>query len=307
MMADFHFIRPWWLLLLVPALLVWWLLRHHTDSTRSWRGIVAPHLLPHLLSGQDQRSRFSPLDLIALGWLVTALAVAGPTWRREPTPFADDTAALAIVVKVSPSMQTEDVQPSRLARALEKVHDLLALRAGAKTCLIAYAGTAHVVMPLTTDAGIIDTFAEALDPKIMPREGDASAEALRLAEHALGAVSSGSILWVTDSVAPEQAAQLESWRRTSHLTVRLFPPLFPGAELDALRAAAAPARPSVVTLSADDTDVHSLARAAKYATTTGGADASSRWQEAGYWLTPVLALLLLPFFRRGWMVPTASR
>lgn len=306
MMSEFHFIRPLWLLALVPALLVWWMLRRHTDTAQSWRGIVAPHLLPHLLSGHEQRARFRPLDLIALGWLVSALTIAGPTWKREPTPFAEDTAALAIVIKVAPSMMTEDVQPSRLVRATEKVHDLLKERAGAKTSLIAYAGTAHVVMPLTTDGGIIDTFAQALDPKIMPQDGDAAADAMRLAEQSLKDAGSGSILWITDSIAPEQAIPLATWHRASPLPVRLLPALYPGSELDAVRDVSSAAGASMVLLTPDDGDVRTLAQSAKFAAALSGGDPSSRWQESGYWLTPLLALLLLPFFRRGWMVPTAS-
>jgi Ca-activated chloride channel homolog len=182
MIGDFHFLRPWWLLALVPCVLMIWAIRRREDAAQSWHGIVAPHLLPFLLQDQNRRARFTPLHLIAIGWLVTVLAIAGPTWRREPSPFADDTAALAIVVKASPSMNTEDVQPSRLTRATGKIHDLFKQRAGAKTSLIAYAGTAHIVMPATTDGGIIDTFAQALDPTIMPKEGDAAVDALRLAD-----------------------------------------------------------------------------------------------------------------------------
>jgi Ca-activated chloride channel family protein len=163
--------------------------------------------------------------LIALGWLLTIVAVAGPTWRHEPSPFADDAAALAIVVRVSPSMTTEDVQPSRLARATQKVHDLLAQRGLAKTALIAYAGSAHVVMPATTDSGIIDTFAGALDPKIMPVDGDVAADALALADRTLASAGGGSILWVTDGVSPEQAPALSRWREQSETTVRLWTPL----------------------------------------------------------------------------------
>lgn len=306
MMGEFHFIRPMWLLAFIPALLVWWLLRRHTDGTQLWRGIVAPHLLPHLLSGREHHAGFRPLDLIAISWLVAVIAVAGPTWKREPTPFAEDTAALAIVIRVAPSMTTEDVQPSRLARATEKVHDLLKERAGAKTSLVAYAGSAHVVMPLTSDGGIIDTFAQSLDPKIMPQDGDAAADALRLAAQTLKDTGSGSILWITDSIAVEQATPIASWRKSSPLPVRLLPPLYPGGELDAVRSVSGAASATVVVLTADDSDVHTLARSAKLAVALSGGDPSSRWQEAGYWLTPLLALLMLPFFRRGWMVPTAS-
>lgn len=307
MIGDFHFLRPWWLLAIVPCALLFWAMRRREDAAQSWHGIIAPHLLPYLLQGQNQRHRFTPLHFIGIGWIVSVLAIAGPTWRREPALFADDTAALAIVVKVSPSMTTEDVQPSRLARSVQKIHDLLAQRRGAKTALIAYSGTAHVVMPATTDEGIINTFAQSLDPKIMPTEGDAAAKALALADRSLAEAGSGSILWITDSLAPEQSAPLEAWRKKSSTPVRLLPPLLPGEEFDALTQSASQAvGASTVHLAADDSDVSTLARAAKFATAATGAK-SDRWEESGYWLTPLLALLLLPFFRRGWMAQTANR
>ena len=143
-----------------------------------------------VLREAERRQQPDPVPSVAAsgssthyGWLKVAgavVAIAGPTWKHEPSPFADDVAAIAIVVKVGPSMITEDVQPSRLARATEKIHDLLKERGAGKTSLIAYAGSAHVVMPATKDSGIIDTFALALDPKIMPVDGDVAAEALTL-------------------------------------------------------------------------------------------------------------------------------
>lgn len=299
---PFHFIRPAWLLALVPAALLWWLLRRRDDAKQRWRGIVAPHLLTHLLGGEEKQSRLGPLECIALGWVLAVVAIAGPTWKQEPSPFADDVAAIALVVKVSPSMMTEDVQPSRLARAAIKIHDLLKERGAGKTSLIAYAGSAHVVMPPTKDSGIIDTFAGALDPKIMPVDGDVATEALKLADQTLAGAGGGSILWITDSIAPEQNAPLSSWRRSSGTAVRLLPPLLPGPELDAVTTGARSVNASLVRLAADDTDIRELAGAAKFAGTTGG-DANRRRAESGYWLTPAIAALLLLFFRKGWMVP----
>lgn len=302
---PFQLIRPEWLLALIPVLLLSWALRRRMDATRAWSGIVASHLLPHLLSGEDRKSRFGPLECIVIGWVVMVIAIAGPTWKRQPAPFAEDTSALAIVVKVSPSMQTEDVQPSRLVRATQKIHDLLEQRANAKTSLVAYAGSAHVVMPATNDSGIIDNFAEALDPKIMPSEGDVAAEALKLADETLRNAGGGSILWITDGIAPEQSAPLAAWREVSGTGVNLLPPLLPGPELDAISAAARPIRADIVRLTADDADVTDLARKAKFASTAGD-EPDAVWSESGYWLTPFIALLLLPFFRKGWMLATTA-
>jgi Ca-activated chloride channel family protein len=213
---------------------------------------------------------------------------------------------MAIVVKVSPSMKTEDVQPSRLTRATQKIHDLLAQRAGAKTSLIAYAGSAHVVMPTTSDGGIIDVFAQALDPKIMPVDGDVAADALRMADATLADAGGGSILWIADSVAPEQSAPLAAWRKSSNTPVSFWPPLLPGPELDAINTAGRAVKASVVRLTPDDADVRALARAVKFSPAATG-ELSDRWKETGYWVTPALAALMLPFFRKGRMAKTAVR
>lgn len=304
-LAQFHFMRPLWLLALVPAGLLWWALQRQADAGRAWRGIIDPHLLEFLWGGERQRKRFGPLAWIGLSWLVLILAIAGPSWRHEPSPFADDTAALAIVLRVSPSMATEDVQPSRQERAALKVHELLKARGRAKASLVAYDGTAHVVMPATADGGIIDTFAGALTPEVMPESGDAAAEALALADQTLAAAGGGSIVWLTDGISPGQASALEQWRAQSATRVRLWPPLLPGAERDALETVASAVDARIEYLTADDSDVQSLANAARFAPAAASGD-DTRWAEGGYWLTPLIAAMMLLFFRRGWMIPRGT-
>ncbi|TXS90745.1 VWA domain-containing protein [Parahaliea maris] len=301
-LAQFHFIRPLWLLALLPALLLWWALQRQTDAGRAWRGIIDPHLLEFLWGGERRQRRFGPLAWIGLSWLVLVVAIAGPSWHHEPSPFADDTAALAIVLRVAPSMETEDVQPSRQVRAALKVHELLKARGNARASLIAYDGTAHVVMPATGDAGIVDNFARALTPEVMPESGDAAAEALALADQTLAAAGGGSIVWLTDSISPEQTTAIAQWRKNSATPVRLWPPLLPGGERDDLEAAARAVRASVQYLTADDSDVQSLANAARFAPAIA-TDEDTRWAESGYWLTPLIAAMMLLFFRRGWMIP----
>jgi Ca-activated chloride channel homolog len=306
MIGDFHFLRSWAFAFLLPGAVLLWLIWRRQTISRAWRGIVAPHLLPYLVSDRRGSSGNVPIMLVAVGWILTTLALAGPTWRREPSPFADDTAALAIVLKVTPSMKTEDVQPNRLARSVQKIHDLLARRPGAKTALIAYSGSAHLVMPLTTDAAIIDLFAGALDPKVMPSDGDAAADAMKLADQSIRDAGSGSILWIADNLAPEERQALSHWRLSSRTSVRLLAPLYGGPELAKLQSAATVVGVNSVRLTADDADVDALAREAKFSNVSSG-ETGGRWEEGGYWLVPLLALIMLPFARRGWMVSTAAK
>ena len=138
--GPFHFLRPWWLLAAVPCLLLYWMIARRQDVGRAWRKVVAGHLLKHLLQGESRRSLWGPKNLMLCTWLLSVLSLAGPTWRREPSPFADDEAALVIAMEVTPTMLAQDVQPSRLKRSVLKIHDLLAARPGVRAALVAYAG-----------------------------------------------------------------------------------------------------------------------------------------------------------------------
>jgi Ca-activated chloride channel homolog len=306
MIGDFYFLRPFWMIAFVPAAVLVWGIARTQDADWVWRGVVADHLLPHLFVKRRKRRRIGPLALLALIWAAVVVAMAGPTWKRVPSPFADDTAPLIIVVKVARSMRAEDVQPNRLTRSVQKIHDLLALRGGARSALIAYSGTVHMVMPLTRDATIIDTFAAALDPKIMPDEGDAAADALLLAGEMIAqSKQAGSILWITDSVTPEQRNELAEFRKRSMAPVQLLAPLVRGPERDVLGKAAAEIGASFLGVTPDDADIRKLARQAKFvsAIVSGEGD---QWQDAGYWLVPMIVLLSAFWFRRGWMVTTSA-
>jgi Ca-activated chloride channel family protein len=298
---DFHFLRPWWLLALAPAVLVGWRLWAASDPGRSWRRVVAPHLLPHLLVGAGRRSWFRPAYLLVAGWVLAAVALAGPAWQREPAPFADDAAVLVVALKVTPSMQTEDVPPTRLARAVQKVHDLLALRPGAKTALVAYAGSAHRVMPPTADAGIIDSFAGELSPDVMPVEGDAAGDALKLADETIAASEQrGWVLWVCDGVDPGQTGALTDYRDRGGAPVSVLAVAGDGPELDSLSRGAAAVGADLVRVTPDDADVRHLARNTRFSAAPDGT--GERWRDAGYWLVPVLAGVVLLWFRPGWVV-----
>jgi Ca-activated chloride channel family protein len=287
------------------------------DTQRAWRGIIDASLLSHLVARASQQHRLRPWHLLLVVWVLATVALAGPTWQREPSPFTADQAALAIVVKVTPSMLAKDVQPTRLERAVQKMHDLLALRSGAKAALIAYAGSAHMVLPLTSDANIIDTFAAALSPRIMPTEGDEVGKALALANDIIvKSGQPGSILLIADSIAADQSKALAAHRRAGGAPVNALavaadqsvpvPPDSPPAPpLDraAFKRAMQAVGGTLTVVTPDNHDVRTLAgrvetRWTAVQTTTGG----ERWQDAGYWLVPLLVLLGCVWFRPGWLV-----
>ena len=211
-------------------------------------------------------------------------------------------------------MLAEDIQPSRLARSVHKIRDLLELRPGADSALVAYAGSAHLVMPMTSDAAIIETVAAELNPSIMPKEGDSAAEAIALENEQLeSAGCPGSIVLITDGI---DTAQHDVHTRTGAAPVHILAvagdqtkplpldsPPAPAIDRDALRKSTAAFAATLTIVSPDDRDVRKLSR--NITTSFVAAqqnDGDQRWMDMGYWLTPLICLITLVWFRPGWVV-----
>lgn len=199
---DFHWLRPLWLLALVPALLLALLLWRQGHQARQWRQLIAPELLRHLVDPGNRQKRRSYLWGLLAAWLLGVLALAGPTWEKRPMPVHRAENALMIILDLSPSMLAEDLTPSRLVRARLKIADVLRERKEGFTGLIAYAGDAHVVSPLTDDTATIRSLLNALHPNIMPSPGSRPEAAIDMAQQLFedAGITEGQILLLTDGV-----------------------------------------------------------------------------------------------------------
>ncbi|MGO4675187.1 VWA domain-containing protein [Bosea sp. 2YAB26] len=301
-LSAFHFQRPLWLFAFLPALVLVLLEYRAADTAGRWRRIIDPELLKYLLVDNGPVSRITPNAVLLAAWTLATIAVAGPAWQREPSPFADAKPPVIIVLKVTPSMMTEDLAPTRLDRARQKLSDLLSLREGAATGLIAYSGSSHLVLPPTQDSTVVLDLAKALSPAIMPKEGDDLANALALAQRVLaGNGHGGSILVMADTVASDQLARLGETAAVAATTILSLLP----ANLDAASTgeAARALRATVVATTPDQVDITAIERRLdRVGRTADVAGEGQHWQEAGYWLTPLFALLALLWFRRGWVL-----
>jgi Ca-activated chloride channel homolog len=328
-LADFHFLRPEWLWLAVPAVLVVFLVHWHEDVLRPWRGLVAPHLLPHLLVGRARGFRLRPVHCAAAFLFLATFALAGPSWQREASPFAQEQAALVVALDLSRSMDAIDVSPTRLERGKQKIRDLLRLRQGARTALIAYAGTAHLVLPLTDDAKILESYALALATNVMPTPGKDAAAALKLADRLLAQEPvPGTVLFVTDGIPKEQAPAFLARRAKNPRPVVVLGvgtseggPIRDGkgflteqgarvvAKLDreGLEALARDAGAFVATATLDDRDVTRIQRGIEsHLASVVQKDEHARFRDAGWYLCPFLALMGGLWFRRGFAIRWAS-
>ncbi|MBD8601041.1 VWA domain-containing protein [Pseudomonas sp. CFBP 8771] len=166
-----HWFRPWWLLAW-PAL-VWllWQLWHRQKRAGRWQLLLPRHFHGVLLDGGSGRQSKAPWIVLGLAWLLTAVALLGPSWQRIEQPGRTVVDPLVVVLALSPEMLATDVVPNRLEQARRKLLDLLDARRDAQTAIIVYAGSAHVLVPLSDDLGTSRNLLEAIKPSIMPVEG----------------------------------------------------------------------------------------------------------------------------------------
>ncbi|HEX5305118.1 MAG TPA: VWA domain-containing protein [Dyella sp.] len=322
----FHFLRPLWLLgLLVLPLLVWRSVRSDA-GVRELSRLVDPALLPHLLTGRPA-SRRASTGLLALGWTLATLAFAGPTWSRQPQPLYAERAAQVVALSLSPRMLARDVAPSRLDRAKYKAHDLFASNRDGRNALIAYAGEAFVVAPLTSDANSLDALLDALAPDTMPVEGDNAAQAIAQGVKlvAQAKAGSGSLVLITDRVdAAAIAAARQALAQGVHVSVLGVGtpqggpvPLAEGGFLHdeqgnlelarrddaSLAALAAAGGGRFVPATDDRSDIAALhAQLRGGEVTASDAARSEQWVDRGPWLLLPLLLVVALGFRRGWLL-----
>lgn len=205
------FIRPWWLVGVLPVVIMAVLWARRRMAASHWESSIDPALLKVLLepgsTGGFRKTAWLVAGALALG----TIGLAGPAWQKLPQPVEEKRDALVIVFDLSLSMFARDVRPSRLIRARQKITDVLRLRAEGYTALVAYAGDAHAVAPLTDDVRTIENLLASLSPEMMPVLGSNLKSALEVTGELLenARVPQGRILLVTDGIdAPGDARTL---------------------------------------------------------------------------------------------------
>lgn len=208
---SLHFIRPEWLLALVPlalALLSLW--RQH-ESHSAWNRYIAPHLAKILVTQGNKKSR-RPLHLLALTWLIATLALAGPAVNKQSLPVFAAEQGRVLVMDMSVSMFATDLAPNRLTQAKFRATDLLRNLKEGETGLVAFAGDAFTISPLTRDTGTLLNLLPTLSPEIMPVRGSNLAAGLTQAKTLLaqGGHIRGDIIVMTDGITAAQFDEANS-------------------------------------------------------------------------------------------------
>jgi len=148
---------------------------------RRLRRLADAHLVGRLAreSSGGRRALGGLLLLAALGAL--ALGAARPQFGMRLRNVRQRGIDLVVAVDASASMLAEDYRPSRLEAAKRELVELMSRLHGDRVGLVAFAGKAVVISPLTLDYSAVALLLNAISPETLPEPGTALADAVRVA------------------------------------------------------------------------------------------------------------------------------
>ena len=223
-MSGLHFAEPqWvhalWVLIAFVGLLIWLDRR----GGAALEQLVGLRLQARLIQRTSVLNRRLSLVLFGLAGAFLVLALMRPQWGLRYVSMPRVGAEIMICLDVSRSMLAEDVAPNRLERAKAEIRDLLPYLEGDHVGLIAFAGRATVLSPLTPDFGFLRLVLEGVDVNSTTRGGTRLEEPIRKAVRGFGAAGdvSRAILLITDG-EDHDSFPLEAARDAAEAGVRII-------------------------------------------------------------------------------------
>lgn len=324
-LSQFGLLRPWWLLLLPLAYWLCWRLYRHKGGRSGWETLLPPHLRTALLQRHPGGSHGRRYLLLALVWTVAILALSGPARERAVEAPSPDQQALVIVLDLSRHMLATDLTPNRLTRAQHKIQDIIRHNPEQQIALIVYAGSSHLVTPLSRDRNTLNNLLASLQPNIMPSDGRQPDQALSLATNMLAGLPprSTQVLLMTSGLEGETLKQLEQHARELGSRLAILGigtstgspvPLSGGGfmrdaqgsillpRLDAQSLASIARRygGGYHGITLDDSDLDHLLRTLSIRSANIDTEPSQHLTDLGHWLLLLLLPLAALGARRGW-------
>jgi Ca-activated chloride channel family protein len=182
-----RFSDPYWLLAgsLTCIVLVGVWRRYDVRQQAALAKFIAPHLRQRLTGSVSGVRRFVQRGLFLTSTLCLFAALAGPLIGYHWEKVSRRGNEVVFAIDTSRSMLTPDVKPSRLTRAKLAIDDMARQLDGDGIGIVAFAGSAFLVCPLTLDYGAFHQSLDAVDVNTIPRGGTNISSAIEAARAAL--------------------------------------------------------------------------------------------------------------------------
>ena len=326
---EFHFLRPMFLWLLLPAFVVLIIGLIGIQEEVKWKKVIAPHLRSYIIQKGSESIKKRMQVLLFVFLSIAILGLAGPTWNTVEVPGKTLETPVIILLDLSQSMMANDIQPNRLERAKFKINDMLDANPRARIALVGFAGTAHTIVPLTSDYQIIKSHLEGLSPQIMPFVGTYHEAAFNLTDTLISVTTApATIVLFTDDFDENTFITIQEFINGRDSKLEIFPVnTISGADVpapggnkpmkdksgkvvrsamntDVLEKLNSIEKITVHQLTLDKSDVELLANKISENLQFKEQDQEKEddWQDRGLLLVIPFFLFVLMWFRRGWVI-----
>lgn len=168
-------------LIVIPILIVlflgmyWW-------KKRTQKKFADSFLIKKLSPEKSTFKSILKLIILSLAFAFLAIALVNPKMGTKLETVKRQGVDIVFALDISKSMLAEDIAPSRLQKAKQIIDKIIDKLGSDRIGIIAYAGNAYPLLPITTDHGAAKVFLQNADPNLVSSQGTSINDALRLAE-----------------------------------------------------------------------------------------------------------------------------
>lgn len=220
----FRFASPLYLylLLLIPVLMAVYAFVQYRMKKQICK-FGDPELVKMLTPDVSPARRHVKFALMLVAYALLCLVLARPQYGTRNEEVKRQGIEVAIAVDVSNSMLCEDVSPSRLEKSKMIVSKLVEQFDEDKVGLVAFAGSAVTLLPMTGDYVSAKMFLDQLDPSTVVVQGTNVAEAITRATAGFSEKANvgRALVLITDAEDNEPGA-VEAAKEAKKMGVQIF-------------------------------------------------------------------------------------
>ncbi|MBL7158302.1 MAG: VWA domain-containing protein [Candidatus Omnitrophica bacterium] len=146
---------------------------------KTLRRFAEDKLLNEISASRDTGKEKLKVYLLTCAFLLLILAAMRPQWGFHWEEVKRQGIDILIALDTSNSMLAEDVKPSRIERSKLAIKDLVGKLKGDRVGLIAFAGSAFLQCPLTTDYNGFILSLDSMNVDTIPRGGTSISSAIK--------------------------------------------------------------------------------------------------------------------------------
>ncbi len=210
------------LLILVPLvfLATWW---HMQSREKAKRKFASPDLFARIANSEPASRIRTRTILIAIALALIIVAFARPQGGELVVEEDVEGIDIILAIDVSRSMLARDLVPDRLTAIKNTVNSFIESSYGDRIGIVAFAGDAVTVCPLTTDHGTVQMIVDRLSTEEQVRPGTGIGNAILVGVNRLKNSEAGRVMiLLTDGESNKGVEPLDAVEQAKAEGVRIY-------------------------------------------------------------------------------------